>query len=180
MLSKYSVEPGYGFIVGTPWETKQEVISTIRLANRIRRLCPRARYAFSVLTPYPRSEIADELVSAGFLKEPRTLREWASDYARRSYTGFAGMHSAKPWNKNPGFLERLSYFSGLAYNTYSDSDIRAFLTHLNVKRYPDLFCIFLARLRMRFIFFGLPIDQILLGWWHAALRQLRGILRAPS
>jgi len=177
MLSKYDIDPGYGFIVGTPWETKEEIITTIEVANKIRKLCPRARYAFSILTPYPKSEIADELIKAGFLKEPETLREWTSDNVRRSYTGFAGLHSGKPWNKNRDFLERLSYFSALAYNTYSDSDIRNHLRRFDVKLYPDLFCVLIARLRMRFIFFGLPIDQILLGWWHAGFRQYREMRR---
>lgn len=177
MLGKYDISPGYGFIVGTPWETNDDIFASIGVAKKIKQLCPRARYAFSVLTPYPKSEIADELVRAGLLKEPEALREWTTDSARRAYTGFAGSHSGKPWNRNPEFLERLSYFSGLAYNTYSDSEIRYYFRRFDLRIYPNLFCVLLARLRMRFVFFGLPIDQILLSWWHAALRKQREIRR---
>jgi hypothetical protein len=169
MLSKYDIQPGYGFIVGTFWEREEDVIASIRLANKLRRLCPRARYAFSILTPYPKSEIADELIKAGFLKEPETLREFTTDTVRRSYTGFTGPHAGKPWNRNPDFLERLSYFSELAYNTYSDSQIRDYIRHFDVKFFPDLCFVLIARLRMRFIFFGLPVDQFL----YSKFREMR-------
>lgn len=170
MLSKYDIEPSYGFIVGTPWETKEDITMSIKVVRKIRELCPRAGYGFSVLTPYPKSAIAKELIEAGFLKEPQTLREWTGEMARRSYTGFAGSHSAKPWNRNPDFLARLSYYSGLAYNTYSNSDIVGYFKRLDFKIYPDLLCILAARLRMKFVFFGLPIDQVLL----EKFREMRG------
>jgi anaerobic magnesium-protoporphyrin IX monomethyl ester cyclase len=158
MLSGYPVTPVYCFMLGIPTETDIDIRSTVALAEKIRKICPRAEYRMAVLTPYPRCKLTDRLIAMGLFKEPASLREWASDDIRELYTDrFAG----KPWHSNPRLLENLSYFSGLAYETYSDELIRMCIKNFDVLKFPNIFFIFMSRLRMRLHCYGVPIDKSL-------------------
>ncbi len=169
ILSRYDVEPSYGFIIGTPWETKEEVIASVELAKNIKKICPRASYAFGVLTPYPKCEVTDELIQMGFFREPTTFREWSRSSIRELY---AGRFSRKPWLKDPVFVQNLAYYSRLAYNTYSDELISYYLRKACVRTYPDILSILIARIRMKCLYFEVPIDRILFRYAKAALAKV--------
>ena len=71
-LKKYSIETSTAFIIGCPGETKEGVLEKIKLAKELN-----ATFAqFSVLTPYPRTEIYEEGLKKGL---------WAGDF----WQGFA-------------------------------------------------------------------------------------------
>jgi len=163
MLSKYEIEPSYGFMAGVPGETREEVIATIELAKKIKKICPKTGYVFSVFTPYPKCELTEEL-----LKEPKTLREWMNDSIRKLY---AGRFSEKPWHGSK-FIQNIAYFSLVGYDIYSDEAMKNYLKNFRcIYLYPEIFFILIARIRMKYLFFGLPIDRFLYGAYKDLRRK---------
>lgn len=158
ILSKYQITPTYCFLAGVPSETKDDLDGTVKLMQRIRKICPTAKYNVGLLTPYPKCKLTDSLIADGMFKEPSSLREWATDKNRKLYTDRT---VGKPWHTNPRFLSGLSYFSGLAYETLSDQQIRLVLKKLDLIRFPRVLFVFLARLRMKLGFYDFPVERIL-------------------
>lgn len=164
MLSKYkNIVPSYGFIVGISGETKEEVMATIKVANRIVELCPQTTFGLNMLTAYPRCELTDDLIKQGFFSEPITLREWTADNVRALYTG---RFSRKPWNENPKFLRNVSHFSNLGFRSYSGEKLIENYRKRSgwrLYRYPELLFVLIARIRVKYLFFKLPIDRVIYG-----------------
>jgi anaerobic magnesium-protoporphyrin IX monomethyl ester cyclase len=158
LLNDYEIEPVYCFMVGIPTETRGEINSTVKLAEKLRAINPRTQYRMAVLTPYPKCEITDKLIKMGAFEEPASLREWAEPRVRKLYTDrFVG----KPWHSNPSLLENLSYFSGLAYETYTDKFISKAIEGFDFRRFPRIILIYLARFRMKLHWYSFPIDKAL-------------------
>jgi len=157
MLSKYNIRPAYSYIIGIPSETKEDIIATIELAKKVKKICPKGVFAISILTPYPKCELTDDLIVKGLFEEARTLREWSGDDVRSLYTRRC---SAKPWQENPKFIENIAYFSDVAYYTYADDTIKKCLKSLKIFTFPDIFFIYIARIRMKYLFFLLPIERL--------------------
>jgi anaerobic magnesium-protoporphyrin IX monomethyl ester cyclase len=160
ILSKYDIEPVYSFILGVPWETDDEVKMTVKLAEKLRRICRKTIYRFSLFTPYPKCETTTTLLAKDLISEPGTLRGWTEDDVRKRYVDrFAG----KPWQRNPKLLENLSFFAGVAYDALSDRTIADCIKRLQIPRYPNIFFVYLARIRMKTHCYGFPIDRYVRG-----------------
>ncbi|MFA4946821.1 MAG: radical SAM protein [Candidatus Micrarchaeia archaeon] len=161
-LAKYDISAGYSFIIGYPNEDEDDLMQTVSLAKKIRKINPHAFFAMSILTPYPGSKLTEDLKKKGLFKEPTSLEEWASKETVDLYTNrFVG----KPWQKNKRLLEAISYCTQVGYNTYDDKTIGNLVQGLKVWRYPDLFFIYLARKRFEGLYFDLLVeDKLFEGW----------------
>lgn len=158
MLSKFPIRPRYGFIIGIYGQTKEEIIASVDLANKVKKICPNSKYKHNILTPYPGCELTDELVEKGLFKEPKTLREWSNNNIRKLY---AGRYSTKPWQDNSRFIYNVSYFSKLG-STFPDQNLKKFLSNFRyIYKYYDVFFVLIARFRLKHLIFGLPIDRFL-------------------
>ena len=134
-------------------------MATVKLAQEIYRLCPTSTCSFVTFTPYPRCDLTDDLIKTGFLKQPATLREWSDDDVRKLYyERFAG----KPWHADAKFIDAIIHFGRLAYHVYSYAETRNWLTKTlrHPWRYRGMPFVLLAQMRMKHLFFALPIDKI--------------------
>ncbi len=88
-LIPFPIRPAYLFMMGLPTETPDELIQTIRFAERLIREHPKATRTFNIYTPYPGTELFKIAVDHG-LKEPKALSDWASLY-------YHGFFKGSPW-----------------------------------------------------------------------------------
>ncbi|MER3446061.1 MAG: hypothetical protein C4291_04140 [Candidatus Dadabacteria bacterium] len=81
-LIPHPIVPVYLFMMGLPTETPDELIQSVRLAERLVDENPRAVKSFNIYTPYPGTELYHIALQHG-LKEPQRLEEWARFNFRR-------------------------------------------------------------------------------------------------
>ena len=157
-LSPFRITGGYSFIIGVPGETYEDIAATVKLAAEVYRLAPHNRCSFNVLTPYPRSELTDELISQGAFRQPDTLRGWQDKSIRELYYARS---AAKPWHTNAALLENIVHYGSIAYRTYSYSDTQHWSTSM-LKRpwwYRGMLLVKIAQFRMHHMFFGVAFDK---------------------
>jgi len=71
------------FINGVPGETLEEVYASIRLRNEIKRVSPRSKIDFYVLTPFPGTELLKDCYEYGF-QLPDSIEEYI-DFNQRQF-----------------------------------------------------------------------------------------------
>lgn len=180
ILSKYNnIGKGYGFILGLPGETKEDVIASLKLANEIVKICSGSMYGigFGFFTPYPRCELTEDLIKKGFFNEPKTLREWSANDVRAQYAR-RHSYSEKTWHKNPKFLRNVGYYGELGYHSYTDTQLKNYhkLFRHRMYMYPDLFFILIARIRMKHLFFKIPIDRLIFATYKDLRKNIAHLL----
>jgi anaerobic magnesium-protoporphyrin IX monomethyl ester cyclase len=79
-LRKEGIMPHYSFMAGFPTETKDDLVKTIRLMDRLKKENPRAViWKLNKYTPYPGTELFDLAIQEGF-KPPERFEEWSHIY----------------------------------------------------------------------------------------------------
>jgi radical SAM superfamily enzyme YgiQ (UPF0313 family) len=76
-LIPHSIVPVYLFMMGMPTETPDDLLQSVRLAEKLVDENPRACKSFNIYTPYPGTELYHLALQAG-LKEPQRLEDWAT------------------------------------------------------------------------------------------------------
>ena len=160
ILSGFNITAGYSFMLGIPGETREEMVATIKLAQKIYKLCPKGQIGFSIFTPYPKCELSEILVEKGLFKQPETLREWTSDEVRELYYG---RFRSKPWYEDYKFMDNVIHYDRMAYNIYPYSGTKNWLRNIikHPRKYRGMFLVLMAQMRMKHFFFAVPIDRIL-------------------
>jgi radical SAM superfamily enzyme YgiQ (UPF0313 family) len=150
-LDRNGIIPDCSFIVGLPGETREDILKTSNLINRLRKhklfLCGVHTYR-----PYPRSKIARQLISEGKLEEPRTLEEWADEKTVGLYT-YVDVY--RPWIQNYKLAMNISYYQSLASGVW-------LLQHQidgKLNRLINLFFRKIGEFRSKHFFFYFPIDK---------------------
>jgi anaerobic magnesium-protoporphyrin IX monomethyl ester cyclase len=103
-LKDYNIIPRYSFMTGLPFETKKDLMDTADLILNLIEGNPKASItALGIYTPYPGSELFEEISKNGF-KEPKNLEEWGNMLQEKT---------TSPWisNKRKKELEALYYLS---------------------------------------------------------------------
>lgn len=100
----------YAFMIGFPDEDKNDILSTVRTINRVRKINPRANAAIKVFSPLPGTPLFEKAKQVGFCP-PNNLAEWGNYMVDDVNT---------PWVNHKFF----SYFSTCArfaneYNRFS-------------------------------------------------------------
>lgn len=166
--SQYGIIPNLSFIIGFPGEKKADVKKTLKFVNKIRKICPISRVGVSVFTPYPKCEITEQIIRGGFLKEPKTLRDWIKNDFDKIYT----QRSNKlPWQEDPKFVSNASFYFSLAMRLSTKKQYLHYLK--NWFGLPYLFFIFLAKFRLKFMVFALPFDKALYTWLSKKFLRLQ-------
>lgn len=158
MCRKYRILPTYSFIVGFPGETRKDMLMTIKLIKKIKKVNPDASIGVGSFRPYPGSNLYDSCVKLGYFKEPKTLRQWGDEEFFRVYTSEINENDML-WTNNPKFVINMCHYATLA-----DKKI---INILNSERYSILtrfgyaFIILLAKIRWKFGVFSFPYDEYL-------------------
>lgn len=149
---KHGVIPRCSFMTGIPSETREEMLLTAKLINRLRDIAPEMAVGVATFRPYPKSEMCDDLLRADIFGEPKSLRDWGTKkyvkyYTERSYK--------QPWQTNPALTENMSFYYSLAGGVLlASQQIRSKLL-----RKVNSFFIKLGERRTKSLFFGIPMDK---------------------
>ena len=166
ILSKYPIQVGYGFIIGMPSETKEELYQTIAHIKRVRKINRYAGVGAVVLTPYPKSEITSHLVEQGIIKEPKTLEEWTLEEHQNVHTG---RYLDKPWIKHKKLIKGVSYATRVAFDDMSIARFKRVVSKLQWYYLPDILFTGIALLRVKTNFYYFLIDK----WMFDKIVKLR-------
>jgi len=139
------------FILEIPGETQDDIKQTISLINRLRRF-PYFTCGVGTFRPYPKCELTEGLLKEGYLNEPGSFKEWTSKEVIDLYTS---AEYQRPWQENAEYSESAAYYLNM------ESAVR--LGNHQIDRRADKIknnmFISLAKLRNRFMFYGLPVEK---------------------
>ena len=170
VLGQYKqIVPVYGFIIGIPGETEDNIKDTLNIVKKIRRLCPQMAFGVGNLRAYPKIGLTKHLVAKGILKEPQNLRGWLHKEVLEPYISNKG----KPWQEDKKLIYNISFFARLGYATFGNSDIKDILK--SPRRWYLLFDIpfvYIARFRFDNLFFFLPLDRFI----YKSFRKIRSLI----
>jgi len=115
-LEKYGIKGLYSFMIGLPHETKKEMIETIKIIKKIKKLNSNS----SILgpqpyRPYPGGEMFEEAVKLGW-KAPEELEDWPRLYSEME---FSPTSKYFPWINDPVFVDYLLLYTKFASNTWA-------------------------------------------------------------
>jgi radical SAM superfamily enzyme YgiQ (UPF0313 family) len=153
-MNMFNIVASYSFVIGIPGETKEEMMMTIKLMKKLKKICPRSMFSGpQVLRPYPGGSLYDLCVENGY-KSPSTLEGWANQE-----TGKFGQLSMKsyPWVKDPDLVTALSTYVPAALN-YD------FMKNMDLKR--KIYA-FMARARLALNFWLFPYE------WQLAMKGIK-------
>ncbi len=156
---KYKIIPRCSFMVGIPGESKEDILMTARLINKLRKIEPKMAWGVATFRPYPKSEMCEGLRKKGIFREPKKLREWIKEkyveyYTERNYK--------QPWQTHPALAHNMSFFYTLAGGVLlTNQQIKS-----NLLKKVNSFFIKLAEKRTEHLFFRLPIDRYFYSFFH--------------
>jgi anaerobic magnesium-protoporphyrin IX monomethyl ester cyclase len=153
VCKKHGVTPDYSFIIGIPGETREDMFMTLGLIKTLSKICPEMTGGVNTYRPYPRSGLTRDCEKYGF-KEPTSFKQWEDQeysllYTERTYPQL--------WQFDPDLVSNVSYFSTLYFS--SNTAIKNAIKNFEIKRFPSIPFLLLARLRMRAQYFGFPLDK---------------------
>lgn len=148
---KYGIIPQYSFMVGLPGETKEDMLQTVKLIDKLTKLSPLVQILGpQPFRPYPGSTLYQECLASGWLA-PQTLEEWAKLMSQElNYLSPQNF----PWLKNPDFVESLE-----AYVRFGAHSIKSALgSTVKANKMLKLLFVLLCQIRWKLKFFFWPIE----------------------
>lgn len=116
LLNKVGISCDFSFMMGLPGEEENDIKSTLRLTEEIRRIDTSSHFGIigpQIYRPYPGSELYFECLKWG-MKEPNALDGWAnSPYLKGEFDLKKSDQDMFPWVKYP--LEELSNLAFYAW-----------------------------------------------------------------
>jgi len=150
VCKKFDILPYYSFMIGVLGETKEDIMKTIDVIDKLKHICPKAGFSGpQVYRPYPGGELYEKALELG-LEEPQTLRGWVEKTMRDSI--FVSAWDL-PWVEDPDFVETVSY-SPLWTKGFKVVSSGKTPT---LKALTAMFLL-ISRLRWETKFFGFPVD----------------------
>lgn len=176
ILGKFDIVPDYGFIIGLPGESKEDVVTTLKLIENLKTLCPQMMHGINTFRTYPRCELTNSLIKEGLIKEPKTLREWTKEENLKLYIG----NNKQVWQFDPNFVYYVSYFTEVGYDVYKDKEIKNILRYFIIYKFMDILFIYSARFRLKYLFLSFPIDRYLYKVYKNIFVKLKQIIRSSN
>jgi len=144
------IKPVYSFIIGIPEETEDDIMMSLNLIDKLKKICPDARInGPQILRVYPSGELYDQCKKLGW-KEPKTLKEWKDEVIKdMAYVTARDL----PWVKNSDLLDAVcnTSFSNKSLNVLIRNK-KPLLKLLSLMVFID------SKIRWKSRFFGLPFD----------------------
>lgn len=124
-LSKYNIIVYCSFFGGYPEETLDDVRVSIDLMLRLIKINPNFRTSpYYIYIPFPGTEMYEEIVRAGFFKEPESFEEWGYfSWEDNPYINSLGKEKADFYKR----LYLLTLFADNKYREYEYSKLRKFI-----------------------------------------------------
>lgn len=139
------------FMLEVPGESREDIRSTIRFVNRMRRY-PLFSAGVGTFRPYPKCELTEDLIRKGHLAEPKSLREWTSGDVINMYTA---AEYIRPWQVDGPYSVAAAYY----LNMESSTRLGSHQIRRRSDRIKNALFITAAALRNRLMFYRLPLDM---------------------
>lgn len=112
---QYGIFPIFSFMIGLPNETKEDVLMTLDLISRLKKLSTNVGFTtLQILRPYPGGEIYQDCLKYG-IYEPKTLEEWEhKSKVSQQYLDPKDL----PWIKNPEDIGVIAKYASKGVNNY--------------------------------------------------------------
>lgn len=75
LLSKFPLDVGASLIIGSPTETKEEIIQSIRFAQSLIKINPNFMHGVTLYKPYPGTVFYQKAVDLGY-HPPKSIKDW--------------------------------------------------------------------------------------------------------
>ena len=113
--NKYEILPIVSFMIGLPYETKEDIKKTVLLIDKLTEVSKKVGILGpQILRPYPGCELYQLCLKLG-LKEPHSLEEWVEiDKTALYYLNVKKM----PWIKHPKLVNVVAKYTPKAFNSY--------------------------------------------------------------
>ncbi|MBI3039340.1 cobalamin B12-binding domain-containing protein [bacterium] len=146
--------PQYSFMIGLPGEKKQDMLLTIDLIRRLRKLSPKVQFLGpQAFRPYPGSLLYQECLRAGW-QAPKDLKDWES--LARNQLSYLSVQQF-PWVNEKDFVEAMEVFVRFGAHPIKEALKSTTKASFLLKLGLALVC----KLRWKFRFFEFPIEFLL-------------------
>lgn len=150
---KFGILPVIAFMTGLPTETEAERMETLALIREILRIQPKAKINGPAnYRPYPGGKLFDMCIKEYGLKMPETLEDWMNIDTLGGAT--------PPWTKKSCVTPYI--WMGIIAVTYPYTALWGKIKKEPAKGLAILLMKLLSTLRLRFLFYKLPIEYLLL------------------
>lgn len=151
MAKDAGIQAQCSFMIGFPWETKEDNKKTFDLIDKLRKMDPKILInMIAIYTPYPGSELFETAQQFGYCP-PKSLERWGN-YSY-TYVNTPWIKGHKKWQ-----YESISYISRFYF--YDQELRKKFITPLLIL--PYLFLNLSAKIRWKTRFFSLPLEWVML------------------
>jgi radical SAM superfamily enzyme YgiQ (UPF0313 family) len=153
MALQHGIIPQYSFMIGLPGETRNEMMATLKLIDKLVKLSPEVQILGpQAFRPYPGSELYEECLASGW-QAPKNLEEWA--HLAENELNYLAVKNF-PWikDKDKDFVESMEAyvrFGALSIQSAMGSSVRA-------KKFLKLGFVLLCQLRWKLKFFAWPVE----------------------
>lgn len=122
---RHGIFPIFSFMVGLPGETKKDLLKTLDLIRKIKKLSNKVGFTnLQIIRPYPGGKMYEDCLKYG-IYEPKTLEEW--EYKSKITQKYLDLKDL-PWIKNPEDIEVASRYGSKGLNNYMlEKDINPLL-----------------------------------------------------
>lgn len=148
---RHGIIPQYSFMIGLPGETKEDMMMTIKLIDRLTKLSDKVQILGpQAFRPYPGSLLYQECLEAGW-EAPKSLEEWAHLVENElSYLTVQNF----PWVRDKDFVESME-----AYVRFGAHSMKSAMgSSISAKTYLKLPFVLVCKLRWKLKFFKWPIE----------------------
>lgn len=137
-LARHGIGAAFGFIVGFPEEGFEDTLKTLDIIKQIKRIDPGMEFNIFFFTPYPGTELYEQIVRKGY-RLPASLAEW-SDIDFILYSGYWVREDERE------YVNRFKFYAKLA------TENRSVRLWTNPVRY-------VAAQRLKKDFYKLPVEK---------------------
>ena len=148
---KYGIIPQYSFMIGLPGETKEDMMLTLKVIDRLVKLSPKVQILGpQAFRPYPGSELYQECLASGW-QAPKSLDEWA--HLVQNELSYLTVQNFT-WVKHKDLVESMeAYVRFGAMNLKSDMG-----SSVKAQRFLKLIFVLVCELRWKLKFFYFPFE----------------------
>lgn len=151
ILTSHKIRPQFSFMIGIPGETKQDMMGTVRLIDKLLKINPDVDLLGpQKFRPYPGGELFKEVLESGW-DSPKSLEEWARIMDENwNYLPAKSF----PWIKDPDFVESLEVYTSFGARSLKNS----LKTTVKVNKALLIMFIIVAKIRWKTKFFIFPLE----------------------
>ena len=151
--SKFGIVSRCSFIIDIPGERKEDIFKTVQLVNKIREI-PKTTCGIHTYRPYPRSELCEEMLRNGEIKQPEAMEGWADEQFIEQFTY---TDAKRKWQKNYRISSKISYYQSLESGMW----LKPHQIKNRIVSSINSFFVKVAHLRNKYTFYTFTLDRYL-------------------